>query len=232
MSIRTILQTTPAMIVTTALAAAGAAEAGVITDARVPDNSESGGRAFVVTSQMNNDNSNQGSPNLEVIGKVFNDTGTLDVINDVAPSGFTTEYRVAETIENRTGAPIAGYTFQLGFIVNGNFVPSMSGDGLDFDAPLYDPPPSADPGNAPTVTTSEDFLTFMFGFAQPNLQVVPFQYSIDVPDADLFPAGVADASGNYTFAIRETAIPVPEPASLALLGLGGLMLLPRRRRNV
>ena len=52
-------------------------------------------------------------------------------------------------------------------------------------------------------------------------------------DASLFAAFKStDASRAFTvldnFAINDV---IPEPASLALLGLGGLMLLPRRRTN-
>ena len=52
-----------------------------------------------------------------------------------------TEYRVFESVDNNTGINWAGYTMELGFGIGAGFVPSPPGDGLDFDAPLYDTPP-------------------------------------------------------------------------------------------
>jgi hypothetical protein len=106
---------------------------------------------------------------------------------------------------------------QLGFGTGAQFDPSDPGDGLSFDAPLYDLLPTS--GAFSTVSTNEDILVFSGGVH--NLALQLYTLRIDVPD-------------NYSrFTLRQYPTAVPEPSTIALgtIALVGMVGFARRRRK-
>jgi len=168
----------------------------------------------------NNDDVPGQSPNfLLVTQKAYNAIGPVDLEFTVVPSGGTTEYFIEEGVDNGTGIYWSGYRLELGFGVGSAFVPSTSGDGLDFDFP--DQNSGADFTTFfSTLTEIEDELIASGGiFPAGFFTTPPFFFSVDVPD------------GITSFTIRQQPIPVPEPVSFALLTMLGLGTVIHRRRN-
>jgi hypothetical protein len=169
----------------------------------------------------NNDNvPDSGMPdnNIVVPLKRFDSLGFIDIEFPVGTTGGVTEYAVSEFIDNNTGSNWSAYEMQLGFGTGGSFTLSTTGDGLDFDAPDYDPTtPTAAPFS--TVDTSnEDILRFSGGTHSTGAQ--PYTFRIDVPD---LPGGVT------SFTLRQ--IPIPEPATVVLACMAFVGLAWRRSRD-
>jgi len=90
------------------------------------------------------------------------------------------------------------------------------------------------------VVDHSDFLTFQSNYGTTSgatWSMGDFDYNgtVDANDFRLFYAGQV-ASGQTPTADEivfgaSIGVPVPEPTTLSLLGLGGLALLPRRRRR-
>src|SRR5215212_3011909 len=118
-----------------------------------------------VTIQANNDNvpnGNAADSNIVVPLKRFDFADYIDIQFSVAASDGITEYQFSEFVDNNTGSLWGSYRMQLGFGTGGSFVPSTPGDGLDFDFPDYDTPPTS--GAFPTVLTpNEDLLIYTGG---------------------------------------------------------------------
>jgi hypothetical protein len=171
----------------------------------------------------NNDNVIGLSPNeFFVTQKAYFANGPVDTTFDVVPSGGTTEYAFKEGVNNGTGAPWLGYHIELGFGHDATFTKSLPGDGLDFDAPDYDSGLQFAPAPGfyfpvAAATTEDDIVAG--GGIMPNGGFAGyFRFSVDVPD------------GITQFTVRQSPIGVPEPGSLALMLIGVLALVVRRRR--
>jgi hypothetical protein len=174
----------------------------------------------ILTTTPNNDNEvGPGSNNIAIAVKRFDSNGSIDIVFNTALSQGVTEYLIFEAVDNNTGVPWANYTMQLGFGTGAGFTQSAAGDGLDFDFPDFDggaPTSTAFPG----VVTGEDLLTFSGGIHAAGLQT--YQVRIDVAD-------LIGRAPNFT--LRQTPVPVPEPATLALAGLAMIGALCVRRRS-
>jgi len=169
----------------------------------------------------NNDNVTGPSDNLiSVLQKDYFAIGPVDLVFDVIDSGGVTEYVVVEGVQNNTGIDWGSYHIELGFGNGVGFVKSASGDGLDFDAPDYDSTFDFNPlpGFFPTVNVTEDDIIATGGVMADLAYAGDFVFHVDVPD------------GITEFTIRQSPIAVPEPATVALLGLGGVTLLRRRKK--
>jgi hypothetical protein len=180
--------------------------------------------AAIVTLTPNNDNVPAvGVPdnNVAVPLKRFDSNGYIDLVFAVQPSAGVTEYQVSEFVDNNTGSPWTRYTMQLGFDSGANFQLSAPNDGLDFDAPNYDTPPSS-PAFPFIATPNEDELVFVGGVHGAGAQ--PYSVRIDVPDVPL-------GRGPFGFfTLRQVPTAVPEPASFALIAIAcGLAAGIRRR---
>jgi hypothetical protein len=167
----------------------------------------------------NNDNQTGGGGadnNVTVPIKRFDNNGIIDIVFNVVTSGGVTEYKFFESVDNNTFLPWSSYTMQLGFGIGNFFVPSPPADGLDFDDPDYDFPPTSSVFTS--VAQNNDTLIFSNGLQLTGSQT--YQFRIDVPD------------GISQFTLRQVPTPIPEPGSLALLGCGiaGAVLLYRKRR--
>ena len=170
----------------------------------------------------NNDNVAGISDNeLLVTQKSYDAIGPVDLEFTVIDTGGVTEYTFNEGVYNGTGVPWIAYRMELGFGVGVDFVPSLAGDGLDFDALDYDSPPDfSGSGFFTTVDWDEDVIEAsggifpVFGFPTPL-----YRFNIDVPD------------GITSFTIRQQPIPLPEPNSVALTVLGVAALVRCRRRR-
>jgi hypothetical protein len=176
----------------------------------------------ILTTTPDNDNEvGPGSNNIAIAVKRFDASGYIDIEFNTTDSNGVTEYLIFEAVDNNTGVPWANYTMQLGFGTGAGFQPSIAGDGLDFDFPDFDggaPTSTAFPG----VVTGADLLTFGGGLHGAGLQT--YQVRIDVPN-------LTDRLGNSRFTLRQTPVPIPEPATLALAGAAMIGALCVRRRS-
>jgi PEP-CTERM motif-containing protein len=179
--------------------------------------------AAVVTVQANNDNvpsANGTDGNLVVPLKRFDSANFIDIEFTVLASDGTTEYKVSEFVDNNTGSAWSSYRMVLGFGTGANFIISPLGDGLDFDFPNYDTPPTS--GAFPTVLTpDEDQLVFTGGLHGGGAQ--PYNFRIDVPDL------IGRQIPQFTLRQIPTANPIPEPSTLILASVAALGLVRRRR---
>ena len=155
--------------------------------------------------------------------KRFDSNGYIDIVFTVSDNAAfpgtaetTTEYQVIESVDNDTGTDWSGYVMELGFGSGAGFVDSIAGDGLDFDSPDYDTPPSST-GFASVDTSDEDVLVYSSGLQTTGGE--SYSLRIDVPN------------GIQTFTLRQYPIPaVPEPGSIFLLVMGTIGLLAYRRK--
>lgn len=154
-----------------------------------------------------------------VTQKDYTSIGPVDIEFSVVNSGGVTEYVMYEGVSNSTGIDWSEYRILLGFGMGSSFVPSPSGDGLDFDATSFNSPPDFSAFFS-TVTEAEDEIYATGGTFPNGLFTVPeFRFSIDVPD------------GITSFTVRQipTAVPEPGAIALAMLGCMSLTVLGRRR---
>ncbi|QDU89323.1 PEP-CTERM motif protein [Pirellulimonas nuda] len=169
----------------------------------------------IITGAPNNDNvPTPGVPDNNVVVPIkrFDANGFIDIEFFVSPSNGVTEYAFFESADNNTGVDWSGYRMILGYGVGPAFVPSGPGDGLDFDFPDYDLPPTSSAFPV-VVTPNEDTLLFSGGTQSAGAE--SFQFRIDVPDVPTSPY-----FSRFTLRQVPRPAPVPEPASLLLLGVG------------
>jgi len=72
----------------------------------------------------------QSSKRFKMVSRVVD--GPVDLTFDVTNTGSEDIYRILQKYGNHTGSRITGYTQQLGFIVNGQFIEAQPGQGLAF----------------------------------------------------------------------------------------------------
>jgi hypothetical protein len=180
----------------------------------------------IVTVMPNNDNVPDPTKldnNIVVPIKRFDQSGYIDIEFFVQPSDGVTEYQVFESVDNNTGVNWSSYRMVLGYGLGANFIKSLAGDGLDFDAPQYDTPPVS---SVMTVVSTPDEDTLVFSGAIQGSGAESYQFRIDVPD-------VPTAEFLSRFTIRQIPLPVPEPCTAVLLSvaLSGLLTLRVRGRG-
>jgi hypothetical protein len=177
----------------------------------------------IVTVQPNNDNvpdPNRLDNNIFVPIKRFDHLGYIDIEFFVSPSDGVTEYQVFESVDNNTGVNWSSYRMELGYGLGAGFIKSLPGDGLDFDDPDYDLPPTS--SVMPLVGTPDED-TLVFSGAVQGSGAESYQFRIDVPDVP-----TADFFSRFT--LRQIPQPVPEPSTVVLVGiaLSGLMAFRSR----
>jgi hypothetical protein len=216
------------------------AEAGVITSINqfILPGFSTGSLTVSPAVAPNNDNTAIPSPNTIAnpgLGVFLNagGFGILDYEFNVADSGGTTEYFFTTNLINNTGIAWDDFHFRLGFGTDAAFVPVGAGFGLDFDTPDRDPAPTSSVfpvlNHQPNlVEWAGARVNYLGGVGGPPFSVA-FSLSIDIPDglAALHPQGV----NRFTLRSFPTQ-QVPEPTTVALVGVGlAGAALRRRRRN-
>jgi hypothetical protein len=124
-----------------------------------------------------------------------------------------------KTVTNNTSYSWSGYQFNM-----------------YMDQPFTVPGPQTDPGGwTPSVTTYPTG-TYLDSHGNPftNMATIMFTnvtgLNVDPSDSATFGSTI-NFSGYFLYTFELEQIAVPEPATLALIGLGGLPLLLRRRRS-
>lgn len=213
-------------LTTVSLMMSPSAEAGKITSFDWTDGIVSiAGIVPPISVNENNDDVTDGDPlvnEIMVLQKDYRGVEHIDIVFEVMDTGGVTEYTFIEGVQNSSGFDWESYHIQLGFGTGADFVLSPPGDGLDFDAPLYNSTIQFDPPvtfSFPDVTMSEDVISADGGPGQFDGQYnEPFIFAVDVPD------------GIGTFTLRQFPVArVPEPTSLVMLLLGATLCIPRRR---
>ena len=177
---------------------------------------------IILTPDVNNANQTGGGAldnNFIVPIKTFDNAGNIDIVFHVTPTNGVTEYKFFESVDNNTGTNWSGYIMELGFGTGGSFTATTPGSGLNFDFPTFDTPPVSTAFS--TVIPGENTLLFTNGIQGTASQT--YQFRVDVPNS---PDG---SNRGYSFTLRETPIPVPEPSACLLL-LGGLTCLGAYRK--
>jgi hypothetical protein len=187
----------------------------------------------VFTLFPNNDNSVAASLNQNpfpgTLGqKLFQAVAPIDTVLHVQLSQGSTEYFFMEEVINQTALAWDGFSFELGFGNGRDFTPfdalasPVGARRPCFDTPQRDPAPFA--SAFPTLSHEEARLLWTGGLVQPGGSI-RFTFSIDVPDDETN----LDLYSNFTLRL----LPVPEPATSALLliGLAGAARTMRRRRR-
>ncbi|HEY8503897.1 MAG TPA: hypothetical protein VIL46_04905, partial [Gemmataceae bacterium] len=91
-----------------------------------------------------NDDNNTGVPlkvNWVSMDMSFTKAGPIDTTFEALPTNGTTEFRFEVVVINLTGQFQDSLFFELGFLVDGQFIPVNDNTGLDFDTPHKDPTP-------------------------------------------------------------------------------------------
>jgi hypothetical protein len=163
--------------------------------------------------------------NIFVPIKRFDFNGYIDieftVVPDVLSPGGVTEYQVFESVDNNTGTSWIGYNMYLGFGVGPAWIPSLAGDGLDFDAPIFTTPPVSSAMGPPAL--GEDALLWSGGVHGAGAETYLFR--VDVPDIATLPPLFS------SFTLRQIPVAVPEPSTVALVGLVFISVAAIRRRG-
>lgn len=168
------------------------------------------------------------------VSKRFDAVATIDspiLLNMWTLSGATVgaavEYSVFELVTNNTGQTWNGFEMELGENVLAAFQPySLANIAVTFDVPNQNPAPICSAFSSVVHTPHK--MTFSGGSLAPG-QTMSIRFQMDnLTPQDINSDGVTDFADIYGITLREIPM-VPAPGTAAMLGLGGLTLLRRRR---
>lgn len=170
--------------------------------------------------------------------KRFDASATIDsplLINTYGvagvPTGTSVEYTINELVTNNTAQTWTSFEMQLGEGLLANFQPySNAAIAVTFDVPNQNPAPVS--SSFPVVSLhTPTHLIFSGGTLLPGATMsIRFQIDNNTPQ-DINGDGAIDGSDVVPITLREFPVGIPAPGAAALLGLGGIMVLRRRRVN-
>ncbi|GJQ29472.1 MAG: hypothetical protein HBSAPP03_13560 [Phycisphaerae bacterium] len=168
------------------------------------------------------------------IHKRFDAVATIDspiLVNFHSAGGATVgaavEYTLNEMITNNTGQTWTSFEMELGENLLANFTAYTNANiNVTFDVPNQNPVPVCTA--FPIVTHLPHKLVFSGG-SLAHGQTMNIRFQIDnLTPQDLNLDGTTDMNDIYAITLREIPM-IPAPGTAALIGLGGLIALRRRR---
>ncbi|MBX2850110.1 MAG: PEP-CTERM sorting domain-containing protein [Phycisphaeraceae bacterium] len=202
--------------------AVGSASAAIIVDDDVEGNGDAAATVGTVTVGWGGWDGNTTDPYFGILGAAVDGTGVLETLDGAIPF---VDNNGPQTVTYGGTLAAGTYTVEIQMVNWGNKTGGVGGTGFptlgDITLAGLTPDSISDPGNDANIASSDDevwTLTYVVGAGAAEI------------GNDLALVVTNDGDNTTNYGIDHVRIDyVPEPGSLALLGLGGLLIVRRRR---